>query len=81
MSFNIVEHGSRKRLNKMPREQKSQQLAGVQVWPSLIGLKYVIYVKQIGETGAHWDKKYILLNISIMNKQFEIPSIPVCTSI
>ena len=36
---------------------------------------------QVGETGAHWDKKYILLHISIMNKLFEIPSIPVCTSI
>ena len=35
----------------------------------------------VGETGAHWDKKYILLHISIMNKQFGIASIPVCTSI
>ena len=35
----------------------------------------------VGETGAHGNKKYILLHISIMNKQFGIPSVPVCTSI
>ena len=39
------------------------------------------YDRSVGETGAHWDKKYILLHISIMNKQFGIPSIPVCTPI
>ena len=35
----------------------------------------------IGETGAHWDKKYILLHVSVMNWQFGLPSLPVSTQL